>query len=376
MKTNNLVILYSGPYPGLSAGAKRIALYLQGLQEAGMNVKVVSTYHSSHGITGFYLNQILQPFIIFLAFVKKLSKAKCLFVYGYSWETLFLIRVLSFLKSQKMVYEINEKPQAYYTNKILENPLIKKINLMMLSRVVFPLMDGFVVISDNLKDYIKKYQRRNAMVIKVPILIDNNIPELQAKNISLPNHFLFHSGALSDRKDGIIGVFEAFAIANKKFMGQLHFYLTNKIAPKNVLDKIESIIAQNNLADNVHFLDHISENELLMYQNHCSMLILNKPDNEQSKYNFSTKLGEYLRLKKPVIYTPIGEMNKYLKDGENAFSVPVDRPDLLAEKILFILNNDSKVKQIGECGALLAKEEFDYHVQGERLKLFFDYLLK
>ena len=106
------------------------------------------------------------------------------------------------------------------------------------------------------------------------------------------------------------------------------------------------------------------------------MLILNKPNNEQNKYNFSTKLGEYLRLGKPIIYTPVGEMSYYLKDGINAFEVPINSPKILADKILYILNNKDTVTQIANAGIQLAQEVFDYRIQGKRLKFYFDKLLK
>ena len=371
-----MVIVYSGEYPGISAGAKRIALYQQGIQDAGLDVSIVSSFRKSRSWLGFYFNLFLQPFIIISIFKKKIANKKILFVYGYSWETLLLIRLVSFMKNQKMVYEINEKPQSYYTNRITEIPFIKKTNLIILTRIVFPLLDGFVVISENLKEYISMYQKKEAKVIKVPILINARVPNLLMKNILLPKHFLLHTGALSERKDGIVGVFKAFALANKKMSRELHFYLTDKVAPKNVWDEIAYIIEENGLSENVHFLGRLSEDELFIYQTHCCMLILNKPNNEQNKYNFSTKLGEYLRLGKPIIYTPVGEMSYYLKDGINAFEVPINSPKILADKILYILNNKDTVTQIANAGIQLAQEVFDYRIQGKRLKFYFDKLLK
>ncbi|NEW85326.1 MAG: glycosyltransferase family 4 protein [Mariniphaga sp.] len=369
-----MVILYSGEYPGASAGAKRIGLYQKGIEEAGASAKIVTTFRPSRGRFGFYLNALLQPFLVFFKVIRQDNKSNLLFVYGYNWDSLLFIRIATCIKGQKMIIEINEKPGTCYGNRLTELSIVKNLNRILLTRLALPLIDGFVVISEQLKDYLVPFQGKQAKILKVPILIDPALPhtDLTVENSPLLKPFLLHAGALSERKDGIIGVFEAFAIANQKLNHKLHFYLTDKLAPSEVKRSIENVIKENQLEDNVHFVNRLSEKELLIYQQQCSLLILNKPDNEQNRYNFPTKLGEYLRLKKPVIYTPVGEMANYLKDGINAFEVPVDRPDLLAEKIVFVIENPEQVKPIAEQGAAFAQNEFNYRVQGKRLKTFFD----
>lgn len=369
-----MIILYTGEYPSTSAGAKRIGLYQKGLEEAGATVKIVSTFRTSNGRFSFYINSFLQPFFAFFEVIRQDKKAKLLFVYGFNWDSLLSIRIAAWIKGQKMIIEINEKPGTCYGNRITELSIVKNFNRILLTRLALPLIDGFVVISEQLKDYLVPFQGKHTKVLKVPILIDPAIPEtdLSVENIPLLKPFLLHAGALSERKDGIIGVFEAFTIANQKLDRKLHFYLTDKMAPSEVKQRIEKIIKENHLEDNVHFVNRLAEQELLIYQQQCSLLILNKPDNEQNWYNFPTKLGEYLRLGKAVIYTPVGEMTNYLKDGINAFEVPVDRPDLLAEKIVFVIENPEQVLPVAELGASLAQNEFNYREQGKRLKMFFD----
>jgi len=367
-----ICIIYSGEYPGVSAGAKRIGLYKKGLMESGSAVDIISTHRLTKGRLAFYLNSLLQPFIAFAYAFRQGNKHKLLFVYGYDWDSLLLIRLATKLKGQKMVLEINEKPGTCYGNRLTEVPIVKHFNLLMLNRFAFPLIDGFVVISEQLKEYLIPFQGKKSKVLKVPIVIDPVIPDSPNANTLLLTPFLLHAGALSERKDGIVGVFEAFAVANKQLNGKLHFYLTDKVAPADVWQRITSVIEQNQLSDHVHFTGRLTEEELLNYQQNCSILILNKPDNEQNRSNFPTKLGEYLRLGKPVIYTPVGEMAYYLKNGINAFEVPVDRSDLLAEKILYILNNQDQSNRVAANGLTLVYDEFNYQVQGPKLKMFFE----
>ena len=367
-----MIILYSGEYPGVSAGAKRVALYQKGLAEAGVEADVVSTFRATKGRLGFYFNSFLQPLIAFVTVLRQKNSHKLIFIYDYDWDSLLLIRLATKIKGQKMVLEINEKPGTYYGNRLTELSIVKATNLMFLTRITLPLIDGFIVISDQLKIYLIPFQNAKAKILKVPIIVDPNITALPQKESFVHTPFLLHAGALSNRKDGIIGVFQAFAIVNKQLDNKLHFYLTDRVSPTDVWEEIASIIEQNNLEGLVHFTNRLPERELLNYQQQCSMLILNKPDNEQNRYNFPTKLGEYLRFKKPVIYTPVGEMTNYLKDGFNAFEIPSARPDLLAEKILYILDNQKDANRIAENGFALTQNEFNYQIQGKRLSLFFN----
>jgi hypothetical protein len=64
-------------------------------------------------------------------------------------------------------------------------------------------------------------------------------------------------------------------------------------------------------------------------------------------------------------------MSLYLNEN-NAFQIPVNNPEFLAEKILFVLNNEDSVKKVAEKGRLLVDNEFNYRLQCHRIKCFFE----
>lgn len=369
-------VLYSGRYPDASAGAKRVLLYEKGLTELGIKVEVISLFSDKVGLLAYYIHLIFNPYLVFITVLKNKKPSSLVFVYGFGCITLLFIRFATWIKGQKMVVEVNEKPYSCYGSRLTELWFVKGFNLLFYTRIVLPLIDGFVVISNNLDEYIRDFKSKKSTIIQIPILIDPEPVKITDLEISLNRPFLLHAGALSDRKDGIIGVFEAFALVNQKSKNKLHFYLTDDVAPLPVLNKINEIIKNNGLSDLVHFVGRLSESELCYYQQECSMLILNKPDNEQNKYNFSTKLAEFLRLKKPVIFTPVGEMTKYLKDNVNAFEVPVDNPVFLADKIMLIIENDANAQQIALNGFSLVNAELNYLVHCRRLKHYFSDIVK
>jgi glycosyltransferase involved in cell wall biosynthesis len=81
--------------------------------------------------------------------------------------------------------------------------------------------------------------------------------------------------------------------------------------------------------------------------------------------------GHHLVFEKPVITTAVGEIGKYLIDGENAYLFPVNNVNLLAEKIIDIIQNPEQSKQIGVNGKEVAETYFNYLYQGKRLAAFF-----
>lgn len=99
-------------------------------------------------------------------------------------------------------------------------------------------------------------------------------------------------------------------------------------------------------------------------------MIINKYNTQQNRYCFSTKLGEYLALKKPVIITNIGEAMNYLNET-NAYIVEPGDPQLIANNIISIINNKEKSKRIAENAYQLTLKEFNSTYQTKRIISYF-----
>jgi glycosyltransferase involved in cell wall biosynthesis len=364
-----MVILYSGNFPGTTAGAKRVDYYKRGLIAAGIEVDILPISLQYSGRITFYISSFLIPFRAVKAFFKVRLKYKSLLIYGFNWTSYFLLIFIARLNGIKVYLEINEKYGTVYGNRITEFKLLKGFNVAM-TRLSYFFFDGFVVISSALEHSLKPYTSRGATLIKIPIIIDLNRNHENIKTPNIDKPYMLHTGALSDRKDGITEVFAAFAIASKILNNKLHFYLTSQVAPKEILQNIRRIIEENDLQNNIHFLGDISEELLLSYQKFCSLVIINKHYNDQNKYNFPSKLGEYLVFETPVITTGVGEMGEFFLDGENAFVVPVNNVIALAEKIVYAVQYPDMCAEVGKRGMETAALYFNYLYHGKRLAAF------
>ena len=136
------------------------------------------------------------------------------------------------------------------------------------------------------------------------------------------------------------------------------------------------LINEKNLTEYVHFIGDLDEQTLLAFQQHCSMVVINKVDSLQNRYNFATKLGEYLALGKPVITTLIGEVSAYLKNNVNCLELPPNESDIISAKIKLVLSNPVLAEGIAQNGKNIAKQRFDIRVTGDSLSEFFDVVIK
>ncbi|HBK83738.1 MAG TPA: hypothetical protein DDZ41_09110, partial [Flavobacterium sp.] len=166
--------------------------------------KSVSTINRN---TNFIVRQIQKMIIILNLFQKIiLNKYKfdVLIVYPSLDFRVFII-LFAKLKNKKVVLEINEFPYVNSKYKI-----IAQVKRALQFKLVWKLIDGFIVISEELKKIVFKNKNINAKVIKIPILSETK--DFSHINLQNPetNHYIFHAGSLYEEKDGILGIIEAF----------------------------------------------------------------------------------------------------------------------------------------------------------------------
>jgi len=371
----NILVIYRGKFPVHTASSKRLANYVKALRIENHNVTVKPVYIVSKSV---YLEFILSSFVpvyAFLAVIKNAKNFSVVYIYGPGWFFKLSIALAAKLRGKPVGTELNEKPYSIHGNGRRELFLnrFEAFHEFCLIKCVYPLIDGFIVISDPLVKYVKENGKKGVVVCKVPILVDYDYYQELIENNDYKLPYIINTAALNDHKDGIVKVFEAFALV----IGQgynLHFYLTSKVAAKEPLDSINLIMKENKLDDKVTFIGELDEETLLSYQANCSMVILNKVDSEQNRYNFATKLGEYLALGKPVITTSVGEVSNYLKDNDSCICVEPNNAEKIAQSMTRLITDEEFARQVGENGRIIAKEVFNLRAQSKRIEKFFNTL--
>ncbi len=287
---------------------------------------------------------------------------------------------IKFIRKEKIFCEKNELKTGIVLNYNLPVRLSKRVIYFLFFPFIFMgawlndrtviFYDGLVVISNNIKRWTKKYNKRT---IRIPIITDfENFGSLSDTKINKwykPKFRIGFFGAISNKKEGISDfILSMKLLVDKNLNIELNLFGELDIKNKQQLDKI---ISTNRLSSVVVYHGNIDHGLSLKNMQEQDLLILTRPLNKQNHYGFSTKLAEYLASGTPVLVTAVSDNSIYIKDNINGFIIEPGNKKLLAEKLMKILSmNSEELKKIGLRGKLLAKQTFDYNNYSELLYNF------
>lgn len=377
MKINALST--SGYPPQYSPMSHRLHCYMLALKEEGNDVKVY--FFSNESLKGEYEGIPYESikfdyknyFIFPPSYLKLFRNALCSIikeadVFFHSEDR--ISKILNIQKvandyNVKTVIELNEYPYSCKSRR-LEFGFLQLIRQKVFFHFALPKVGGVIAISKNLEVIAKKF---NNKVIRVPILT-KNLEIKRTPNINKTS-YIFHAGALSETKDGIIAVLKAFKIAHMELKGNLRFVFTHKQTFPWLNKWINNFIKENDLAEAIEFKGIVSNEELNELYKNCTLAIVNKPINLQNEYNMPTKLTELLPRGIPVIISKTGELLKYFENEKNCIMVEPNDYISISQAILKLIRNPDFANNISKGGLKLSEENFYYSNISSELDCFF-----
>ena len=237
---------------------------------------------------------------------------------------------------------------------------------------LFPQYDGIIAISDALKELSEQYCSPNCVITKVPILVDfdnYNLPDMTPE-AEFP--YIFHSGTLYEQKDGVLGMIDAFGIAQKDLDKPVHFILTGSKVSSPHCKEIDDLIEKYQMADRIHFVGYLQHNELKEKLSKALLVIINKYPTQQNVYCFSTKLGEYMAAGKPIIITRVGEAMNWLSSGKDCLIIEPNNREQLVESIKYVFEHPEAAKDLGKEARRTCRNSFVYSAYSSVLNRMLD----
>lgn len=292
-------------------------------------------------------------------------------------SVLITLLYLKLLNHQKVYIEKNELQTSiglnlqFYYESWIKNMLSQPYKFVrivtgFLTDILTIFYTGIIVISTR---FHKLYGLTNKNIIKIPILIDpKEIKTRNDKNIQAPHFKIGYFGFIGEKKDGVFSLVKAVRNISKKIPKiELHLY-GNFVSSFN--SKTKKLLNQNPIFYHGFISTEKVKNMLLNFD----LLVLVRPQNLQTMYGFSTKLGEYLYSASPVLVTDVSDNTIYLKDNENAFVMEVGSKIKLSQlenKIIEIcgISKDSLI-EIGTRGRETAIINFGYQNYSKMMKNF------
>jgi glycosyltransferase involved in cell wall biosynthesis len=388
-----IIIIGDISYPSGAAPSNRVHLYCKALKESNHLPFVinVSSVHKGNqelsflqrfkGIPFYYCQKnpmyennfikrnlrkikgVFNSFFVILRLIDNKEASVLFYSLNVRYEMVYFI----FLKllNIPIVKEINEAPLF-----IIENKKFRKVHVWIHKNVMLRMYDRLIVISNYLKNfYSSLLPAKN--IFQIPILVDMERFDGPCEKNNNFKKVITYVGFMGGNKDGLDNLIEALGKVKEK-ENSFKVQLVGN-GPEKDIHRLKEQVLLLKLEDHISFLGSRSSSEIPKILSKSDLLVLARPDSNQAKAGFPTKLGEYLASKKPVVITKTGEICNFLEDNKSAYLVDADQPELFAEKIIFALN-DVKAATIGLNGYTVATENFNYKLYNQLIsKIFTDF---
>ena len=392
----NIKLICGYPFPiGLSA-TNRIISYCKGLVENNNDVKVVIINPTEDK------NNIVNKEVCGVYKGIKFQYTWADTIWPSYYPEKFFVFILSFINSLTYVYKNNSGSKIdiivssydsgvvniayYFLSKIIKCKFVyivdeypspirygrKPFLFRWLSiKYLYTLFDGIIVMTLTLKAYLRNKVRKETKFLVMPITVE---PERFLDNrrpSPVKGKYIAYIGELSDNKDGVNDLIEAFGLIAPEFP-DLKLYIIGSTKNKFECRHFLELISKYNLEERILLTGRVHRDFVPAYLNKAVLVALARPDTIRSQGGFPTKLGEYLATGRPVVCTAVGEIPNYLIDCENAFLVEPNNVRKFADKLQFVLNNLVLAEKVGREGQKLALDVFNYKVQSKRMHKFLE----
>lgn len=269
--------------------------------------------------------------------------------------TLWLLRAVLRRMGIPLIVELNELPAVVSW---LPPRLSRQISPLSSASAVTP-------ISDWLRDWARSEAARlgaTVEVLEIPIVvdIDEQVPAAR------PNQEAMLVFSVSAYHDLVASLFRSM-----RHVWQRHpdcRLTVTGVAPDiasriATAEGVEAAVADGRLV----FVGYLGRPRLLELYSEATALLVPLQDDLESRARFPTKIGEYLAAARPVVTTAVGEIPRFLSDGDTAYVAATEDPDDFAASVIDVLDDPEKAARVGLAGRELAERLFDFELQGPPL---------
>lgn len=306
-----------------------------------------------------FIKQLVLLFLFLKKDYDRKSKNVVLF-YGYISLENFFVVAFAKLIGYKIIVDIVEDRSLIKSYKGLKNKIKIKSSIYFLNRIK-SYSSGLITISDYLLNKLSILTKNsNQPIYFLPITVDfeffNNVLRETENKEDEKVIKVFYGGSFAS-KDGLEFLFEALSRVVKKYPNII-LYMTGKGDDRD-MGRVFSEIKNLGIDANVHYLGFLSRTEYYSLIQTCDLFCITRTNSDFAHAGFPFKLGEFLATGKPVLCSSVGDISKYL-DDKSAFLVSPESVDEIEEVLLKFITCPQKYSSLGQKGAQVAKNHFDY----------------
>lgn len=129
------------------------------------------------------------------------------------------------------------------------------------------------------------------------------------------------------------------------------FLMAGNFYETGYAEQVRTMVKELGLENNVRLLEFVDNPLPLLKMSHAFCLL-------SRSEGFCNALLEAMACGVPAVVTRVGGNPEAIKDGETGFMVPVEDYETAAQRLLYLLRNPDRAKQIGEAGRAAAYANF------------------
>jgi glycosyltransferase involved in cell wall biosynthesis len=394
-KSEEYILITSSNFPSGGPGASYLYLFCRGLKINGAKISVYLLKGNAFGnyryngprhavtiddIPYTYLGFKQRPVNIFLKLIDQLvsfarlhvlllsliirNRNSTILLYNsdlfFNLPTCFISKIWG-MRIVKFAAEIIDKSQ--YSPSLLGK--ISHAGYMMNFKYLNKISDKLIVFSHYLKEEFLKMGVEEDKIIIQPNLTDFEF--WHHDNVEI-KYTIGYSGA-PYKKDGLSDLLKAIHILSSRDVDVSLIIAGDATFGRTLIPGLKEECNRLGISQKVIFTGLISTPEVKDYLSRCMVLAITRPDTVQTRAGFPTKLGEYFALKKPVLSTRFGDMERYFKDGVDLVYAECDHPDSIADRLEWMINHRDEIEIIAERGYTTASQLLDFTISMKHIML-------
>jgi glycosyltransferase involved in cell wall biosynthesis len=135
---------------------------------------------------------------------------------------------------------------------------------------------------------------------------------------------------------------------------------------------LENLAKKLGVEKNVKFLGKVQNQFIPEYLQSADIYV----STSLSDSGLAASTAEAMACGLPVVVSDSGDNKEWVKDFENGFVVPLRNPEILAEKILYLVKNEDERKKMSENNRKLIEEKNNYYKEMEKMEEIYRGLTK
>lgn len=282
-------------------------------------------------------------------------------------SNLFIIGIACRLSNVNFVYHMVEEPwtlQRYSDNKswrLIWKTIESVPSCFFLYAISLRLPNYIACISDELANLLKMLYYRSNSIIYLPSVRfnENNEAAIDTSHIldntSVPK--IIYSGQISQTKESLSNVFDALKIVNAKST-KIEFHIYGG-GHHDAITSLKSTILDREVSNFVFYHGFVDREELMQAQASSMLCLLLKRDIPFNRYNFPTKLLDYLYARKPILLSDLPLHKSLFKNKIDALLVNPESVTDIADTLLWALENRTEIGAFGERASSILYDKLD-----------------